>query len=293
MLNKSYRSLASSKNNKPTELNVVPTTYQSAIQPILSETAMDLIPTGKIRFEQNWKIKISGPESYIDLNKIGWMEMLYLNLTHQNNLSCSEIHVVWISHVPVDVNRDIMVTLNCEFTATNDSDRRILGSTTFPVSLTSHSIFRPGHSIKLGRGEKIPWAITVSLSDQVFENGYTFSEMYLKLIGYKEMFGGVDSNRETTLISLMPFEEEFSGLSLSRPRRIHEDWKIQTYKIGMNRKQDMKKILRLQEINVDIEAIMKCGKMSKVLNSFKIADLSDKTSNNYRVTLEKIKSALA
>ncbi|DAZ90644.1 TPA_asm: protein 3 [Aponogeton virus 1] len=287
------RTLSVRKEKEPIQVEI--SNSQSGISKtpvIVDNIILELAPTEKIRFERKWAIQLTSEKALYDLNESGWKDVIMKNVLGRGNLHSPEIHVIWIPHIPLDNFQDVTVNISCEFTPTTDPERKLIGATVYPVGMLMHSIFKPGHSIKLGAGERIPWAIGSSISENIFEPGYTIAELYISLIGYKTVVGGVDTNRGTALISLMPYEEKLSGISLSRPREVGKKWIMTNCKLGLSSSADMKKILRLQEIGMDIEALSQTKMLKTILNSIKMNDLLDPKADAYLVAMRKIQTIM-
>ncbi|DAZ90805.1 TPA_asm: protein 3 [Ribes virus 1] len=261
---------------------------EKGIRPVLDPYIPQFMPSEKVTFHKSWKARVTADSNVFDLDQIGWIERMISTLPGKGNLSYPEIHVIWISHVPIDNMRSINLTVNCEFTQTTDPDLKLLGSTIFPIGLHSHSIFKPGHSITLGPGAIIPWAITLDMSDAAISDKYIYGELHICLKAYKTPIGQLSADRGAELISMVPMEEQFTGLSFSRPRQLNKEWDMRSYKLGVTRKGDIEKIFKLQEVGVDVEALMNTKRLKEILKKITISELNNPGEQEFKNAMLKI-----
>lgn len=222
------------------------------------------VPSRRWDYSTKWDMKITGAAREFNLSKQPVLTGLINSMRMKTSLTHPEIHVVWRGLVPPAVCRDdVVVTLR--FTPDRSEKMGLIAQHTHGMHLYMHHVFYPSHSIRVGPGEPLPWAVGFSVPDFSLDPNYTIAEVHVRLTGYFSELPEYDIQRDSELISIVPMEEHVTGYATSAPRIPNTAWVARGYKIGVNGNSLAKKIKFLQEIGVDIEALRMVGQLDNTL----------------------------
>ncbi|CAH2618936.1 hypothetical protein 3 [Tree fern varicosa-like virus] len=245
-----------------------------------------LIPRTKCSVGYRWKFSAVNNTGTFDLGKMGIMTSIHAMLQGMSALNDPEIHVIWRSYCPRDICQSV-VCISLEFNQMVGGETEVVSTTTFPSHLFMHSIFYPKHSIRVGVGEPFPWNITFALPDAEFAPGYTISDVTIYLRGYGSDVPTYACNKESELISLVPLDEPVNGIVFNRPREKVNGWVVTGYKIAVNTKQDVQKLLYLQSMGIDIEGLQLSKKLKAAIKLVGQDHLKDTDNDQLKLTLAR------
>ncbi|DAZ90720.1 TPA_asm: protein 3 [Frullania virus 1] len=226
--------------------------------------AQSEVPRKRVVYNSNWDFSLTGEHRVFDLGRQPIMKSAMANLKGNTTLCDPEIHVVWRSFVPPRLCQD-PVTISLNFTQREDQEDCLMHSHSHPMHLFFHHIFYPEHSIRLGPKEVIPWSLCFEVDSPNFSQDYKLAEVRVKLVGYEDKVAKYGEGRESQLISLVPSDESVQGVRMSKPRLVTNDWEIGGFRVGTSNKKDMKKVLFLQSLGVDVEGFRIAKKLKSVL----------------------------
>lgn len=242
---------------------------------ITDRSIPDQIPSVKTTFLKNWEWTHKGHENDYQLGKINLSDMVKHGLWTTDALNHSEIHVLWSPHLPVNNYISTNVEASLVFSKTEDPEEGEIARCMFPSPLHAHMIFYPGHSCNVGRGKVLPWTLSFNIRGTNISEDYVAADVYTKLVGYHMPVSTHTEKRGVDLISMIPIEEEFSGITWTRPRIPGADWKIGTYKLGTKSTKDNSTLLKLTQYGVNVEGLQMLGKLSAVLKDLRGIKMDD------------------
>lgn len=236
-----------------------------------------VLPSVRFDHSHKWNMKITGPAREFDLGKQSYFNGLLNKMKGKMSLTNPEIHVVWRGQVPPNICRDDVV-ISCRFTPKRDEKRGLMALHTHGMHLYMHHVFYPGHSISVGPGEILPWAIGFSIPEYQLDPNYEVAQVHVRLTGYFAQIPEYSSNRDSEMISIVPLDEPVTGFVTSAPRVPNSEWLMRGFKLGLEGKSLAKKVKFLQEMNINIEALSMVGELRntlKVISSDSIKDNCD------------------
>jgi hypothetical protein len=231
------------------------------------------IPKRRWDFSWKWDLKISGSGQEFDLDKQPVLKGLFNKIVNRTSLVHPEIHVIWRGLVPPSICRSDLIT-TCRFTPEMGDSMGLLAQHTHGMQFWMHHIFYPGHSVRVGPGEPLPWAIGFSIPDLSLRPDYNLGYVTIRLTGYFSEIPEYSIHKESEMISIVPMDELVTGFAMSAPRTPHKEWEPRGYKIGVKNKSKAEKIKFLQEVGVDIEALRMVNQLDKTLNLVDLKKLS-------------------
>ncbi|DAZ90857.1 TPA_asm: protein 3 [Treubia virus 1] len=230
--------------------------------------APTIIPRVKTCITKCWDFKARQNSGSYSLGSIGYTSAIMAALKGMSTLCDPEIHVIWRSFCPRDICKSI-VSIGCEFNQLREEDEGLISSASFPAYLFMHCIFYPRHAIKVGVHDPLPWNITFSLPDATFQDNYTIADVRVVLKGFGSDVPTYAEDRQSELISLVPVDESAAGVIFNRPRVFENDWNMSGYKVSVNTKQDVQKLMYLQSIGVDLEGLKLSKKVKPAIRLIK------------------------
>nr|DAZ90866.1 TPA_asm: protein 3 [Vincetoxicum virus 1] len=262
-----------------TSINPIP----ESVKLLMDKSIPTEIPTEKQTFHLKWEWKQFKQESSFDFGTLGIVDAILNGSTHGKVLNHVEIHILWLPHLPMDnyINHNVSATLI--FKPAEGSEDANLAKCIFPSPLHAHMIFYPGHSTVVKPRHSIPWKLQINVEDLKIHGNYHIADVYVKLVGYSSSVSVFTKKRGAEIISMIPLDEEFRGISLNHPRVPHHDWKVKTFKIGTNTSGDSKTLMKLSQYGVDIEGMQMVGKLSKLIKIVKDMDFDDSKETKVKI----------
>ncbi|DAZ90710.1 TPA_asm: protein 3 [Didymochlaena virus 1] len=249
-----------------------------------------MVPRTKCSVGYRWRFNAMNNAGVFDLGKMGIMTSIRAALKGMSSLCDPEIHVIWRSYCPRDICTSV-VCISLEFNQVAGGESEVVATTTYPAHLFMHSVFYPKHAIRVGHGEPFPWNVSFVLPDANFADNYAIADVTVYLRGYGADVPTYANTKDSELISLVPLEEPVNGIVFNRPRENVGGWKMSGYKMAVNTKQDVQKILYLQSLGVDIEGLQISKKLKGALKLINNNHLSQ--TDNSQLRLDAAKSVRA
>lgn len=211
----------------------------------------------------SWKIEVTMKTKKIDLNDIPIIKRFISALRGSKKFQDSEIHVLWVSHIPQNITQAQM-SVQLQFTAAAPGTKNVMSVCQFPGYLYTHMIFYPGHSIEL-HGSPIPWALILDTTEIPLNPGYQIGDMYIRLCGKETSISRMEIERPSIMISMAPLTQQIAGVALTAPRK-PSDQMLKTYvRRGINSTEKVKKMVKLMEAGVNIEGMALMDRLDIVL----------------------------
>nr|DAZ90739.1 TPA_asm: protein 3 [Linum virus 1] len=249
---------------------------------LVDEFAYSMISEDKMVFSKNWDWRPRGQENTLDLGRISMMDKISNLRWSSGSINETEIHIIFLPHLPVEGYLDDDVEIRLCFNGTDNEELKVMSIAKFPISLHTHIIFFPGHSFSLKRNGTFPWSLDFSTHADIKRN-YIAADVLVTLKAYNSPFSLYSRKRGANIISLVPIEEAPTGIALSRPRK-GQKWKTSKLKFGMNRKKEQELLELMYSSGADIEALQTMGKLpdaiEKVKKGLKDINLEDKNMVN-------------
>nr|DAZ90693.1 TPA_asm: protein 3 [Chamaemelum virus 1] len=200
--------------------------------------------------KRSWQPR--GSENDLEIGNITIQDAYENARWKKGTIVSTEIHVIYLPHLPVEIYRKYNLEMALEFTGT-ESEEKVISKAIFPVSLHTHVIFYPGHSFSMKIGSKIPWKITMITAAEV-KDDYIAADIVLSMKGYNTPLSQHSDKQGADIISLIPASEVPTGITLTRPRG-DKEWIIKSLKHGLRTQKDFRAITVLQEAGVNIEGL--------------------------------------
>ncbi|QYF49872.1 MAG: protein 3 [Xinjiang varicosavirus] len=225
-----------------------------------------ITPRKRWDYSCKWDMVISGPMKEFDLGKQPLLKGLFNKITGKVSLTNPEIHVVWRGLVPPSICRnDVVVT--CRFTADRSEKMGLMSQHTHGMHLYMHHVFYPGHSITVGPGTDLPWAVGFSIPDFELDPKYVVAQVHVRVTGYFTQIPEYATQKDSELISIVPMDELVTGFAMSAPRVPNQGWILRGHKMGVDGRTMANKVKFLQEIGVDIEALRMAGGLKQIMKT--------------------------
>nr|DAF42406.1 TPA_asm: protein 3 [Phlox pilosa virus 1] len=219
---------------------------------IFDPYAPGVIPKEKVDFALKWSIRARGNDTQFDFGKIPLAQVITSAYKGVKTLNSPEIHIVWKSHVPPTGGQDV-VNISLMFTQYEGFGNKLQVAHAHPPDLDMHHIFYPRNTCNIEKGGIIPWAIDIHIEGEEYKKEYVVADVYIRLKGYAQPVSSASDDRESELISLVPLTTPIQGVTLSKPRQGGEQWVLGKIKRGTSSEKNVKKLLLLQRLGVDVE----------------------------------------
>ncbi|DAZ90633.1 TPA_asm: protein 3 [Amentotaxus virus 1] len=223
------------------------------------------IPKYKTSWTHGWRVMIKKTSQEIHLNQLSMIKRIVSSLQHSRKLSNVEIHLLWFSYIPQNLFRE-NIEFTLSFTESTDPDISLLAKNVAPGYLFTHHIFYPGHAVEL-QGSPIPWKVGVDLSQIGISDDYICGELWIKIVGNQSQAVTMEEERHSQMIALVPLSQPIAGVTLTAPRIASREMAMGYIKRGVDTQKKTGKILKLQSLGVDIEALTLTKKLSNVLQA--------------------------
>nr|WIW80039.1 protein 3 [Beet oak leaf virus] len=231
---------------------------------VLDAHAPTAIPKDKAAFSKRWDWHPRGQEQELDLGKIGLVETYTkLKWGQSGSLMDSEIHLIYLPHLPVEIYRKHQMEIQLLFDG-SDGEEKLISKAVFPSPLHTHVIFYPGHSFSVKSGSKFPWKITLN-TDADVKADYVIADIVLSFKGYNTPLSQYSGKYGADIISLVPVYDVPTGITMTRPRS--GDWKIKKLHYGIKSQKDINALTVLQEAGIDIEGLQMVGKLRDAIGA--------------------------
>ncbi|DAF42367.1 protein 3 [Melampyrum roseum virus 1] len=224
------------------------------------------MPKEKVTFSKRWNWKPKGEENHLTLGKLTIADFIKNLKWSSGAMTDSEIHIIYLPHVPVDNFRHYNISVSLLFEGAEEEGDKILSTVEFPTPLHMHIIFYPGHSFSLKKGSPFPWSIKMT-TDAPINRDYLLADAFVQFKAYNAPTSQYTEKRGANLISLVPLSETPTGVVMTNPRG--GKWSIFGLQFGLMKGQDVKTLQRIQEIGIDIEAIQNLGILDTVVKRVK------------------------
>ncbi|DAZ90627.1 TPA_asm: protein 3 [Aconitum virus 1] len=232
---------------------------------VLDNHAPHSIPREKAVFTTRWCWHPKGQEKDLDLGSIGLYDwMTKLKWGNSGSITDSEIHVIYLPHLPVELYRSNPMEISLIFDG-SDGEEKMLSKAVFPSSLHTHVIFYPGHSFSVQAGSKFPWSLSMHTNADV-RSDYRIADVIVMLKGYNTPISHASDKAGADIISLVPAADIPTGVTLTRPRGGGE-WTLRNLHYGIRDKRDIEAIQLLQEAGIDLEGLQLVGKLKDAIKA--------------------------
>ncbi|DAZ90852.1 TPA_asm: protein 3 [Torreya virus 1] len=199
-------------------------------------------------------------------------------------LNDCEIHVVWRSLCPSTIYTQDM-EMSLDFDVSTTLANQIIQMGKFPMNLFVKAIFHPGHSIRLGRSDIIPWSISYNIPGLDIEEGYKLGQIDIEVRGYISPVLTSVQPHVPEIIPLCPQDIIPSGNVFFRPR-IPKDGIWVKRKISIKSSNTLnEKMTKLASMGYDVEGLRTVGLLTKVL---KMIPASGQMDKDIRKTINKM-----
>lgn len=233
------------------------------ISPVFDNSVPENVPYYKENWTYSWRISASKERKQIDLNSLSFMRQFVSKIQRSTKMFNTEIHLMWFSNIPQNLYREHM-SFSLRFSQSTDNQRELMTVNKFPAYLNTHHIFFPGHSIEL-HGSPIPWIIDIDMDRIPISDNYVAGEIHIKLVGRQGSIPQSENARPSQIVALVTPEQPIAGVSLTRPRLPSSEWTKGYVKRGINSNARVEKMLGLQTMGIDVEAVALVGKLNTVL----------------------------
>jgi hypothetical protein len=134
-------------------------------------------------------------------------------------------------------------------------------------------VFYPNHSAPLEKSGKLPWEIDFVIEDAEIKEGTLIADIWVELRCELGKTASYTARRDAKIISLVPSDQEFNGLSLSRGYKKDAPLIMSGYQMAADSHGDKKRLLFLNQLGVDIKGLSMNGYLKSVLKSITTQDL--------------------
>ncbi|DAZ90704.1 TPA_asm: protein 3 [Cupressus virus 1] len=233
------------------------------VHPVFDPSLPMDVPDYTTSWTYSWQMKIKKGVSLINLNDLSFAKKMIKELSRSRKMYKTEIHVLWISHLPPNLYRE-SVTINLNFEPATEADKKLLSKNTLPAYLYAHNIFYPGHSIELWNSQ-IPWSIKIDHTEIKVDPKYTMGELHIKIVGTQTEAPQMEQQKKSQLIAMCTLSDPIVGITLDRPRKPSTKWMEGYAKRGVNTRARQEKLMRLMESGVNLEAAALLGKLESII----------------------------
>nr|DAZ90669.1 TPA_asm: protein 3 [Brassica virus 2_Jun] len=237
--------------------------------------------SSSIKIGQTWNVKMTTLNSCFEMEKLNMLHVMKARYNNLKSLNNPEIHIIWKPYIP-NYQRDWKLSVGLEWTPGNSD----LQCAVLPLHMHAHMIFYPNHAAPISSKEPLPWKLNFSVENAEIKEGTTIADMWIELHGYVGETAAYGGHNDAKIISLVPIDEPFLGVTFSRPYIYDTPWKISGFTLLPKHKTEGAKLILLQQLGIDLQGLRMGKCMKKVLGVINNSDLKgshDEDSRNHLI----------